>query len=95
MVTKIREKAGVRPDDELAAPTWAKVGRVEREDYHIDRLVLRTGSRVPLPVLTFHLNAAFGRNQRSQWWSVGVENAAFYCQLDAGKQLDIHWSRTP
>jgi len=54
MAMKIREKAGVRPDVQLAAPTWNKVGRVEREGYHIEKLVLRTGSGVPLPALTFH-----------------------------------------
>jgi hypothetical protein len=54
MAMKIREKAGVRPDDQLAAPTWSKVGRVEREGYHIEKLVLRTGSGVPLPALAFH-----------------------------------------
>ena len=54
MTMKIREKAGVRPDDQLAAPTWNNVGRVQREGYHIEKLVLRTGSDVPLPVLTFH-----------------------------------------
>jgi len=54
MAMKIREKAGVRPDDQLAAPTWNKVGRVEREGCHIEKLVLRTGAGVPLPALTFH-----------------------------------------
>jgi cephalosporin-C deacetylase-like acetyl esterase len=53
MAMRIREKAGVRPDDQLAGPTWNKVGRVEREDYHIEKIVLRTGSDVPLPTLTF------------------------------------------
>jgi hypothetical protein len=45
-------------------------------------------------LFALRLNAACGRNQRGQW-SVGVEKSAFYCQLDAGKQLGIHWSRTP
>jgi len=54
MATKIREMAGVRPDDQLAAPTWNKVGRVERDGYHIEKLILRTGPGEPLPALTFH-----------------------------------------
>ena len=54
MAMKIREKAGVRPDDQLAAPTWNNVGRIQREGYHIEKLVLRTDSGVPLPVLAFH-----------------------------------------
>jgi len=54
LVARIRQLAGVRPNEQLAAPTWKDVGRVQREDYHIDKLILRTDSGVPLPALTFH-----------------------------------------
>lgn len=54
MAMKIRVKAGMRPDDQLAVPTWNQVGHVEREGYHIEKLILRTDSGVPLPALAFH-----------------------------------------
>jgi pimeloyl-ACP methyl ester carboxylesterase len=44
---------GVRSNDQLKPPTWNDLGRVEREGYHIDKLVLRTDTSV-LPALTFH-----------------------------------------
>ena len=50
----IRQKIGVRPNSDLKSPKFQDVGRVQREGYHIDRLVLRTDSGVPLPGLTFH-----------------------------------------
>ena len=60
MVTRIREKAGVKPCDELPAPTWKKVGEIDRERCHIDRLVLKTESDVPLPTLVFRPEKADG-----------------------------------
>ena len=54
MLAKIRKRLGVRPNSELEPPKFEDVSRVEREDYHIDKLLLRTDSRTPLPSLTFH-----------------------------------------
>ena len=54
MAVKVRETAGVRPNEKLAPPTWADAGRIQRKGYHIDKLILRTDSRVPLPALTFY-----------------------------------------
>ncbi|MGY8769539.1 MAG: alpha/beta hydrolase family protein [Pirellulales bacterium] len=54
MLEKIRALAGVRPLKDLKPPTMQEIGRVQREDYHIDQLVLHTDSKVPLPGLTFH-----------------------------------------
>lgn len=36
------------------APQWQDVGRVFRQGYHIDRLILRNAAGAPLPGLTFH-----------------------------------------
>ena len=53
-LTKIRTLLGVRPNSELKPPNWRDLGRVQRDEYHIDKLVLTTDSGVPLPALTFH-----------------------------------------
>ena len=54
MTARIRAVAGVRANDQLPPPKWEDKGRVPREEYDIDRLVLRTDSGIPLPALTFH-----------------------------------------
>jgi acyl-CoA synthetase (AMP-forming)/AMP-acid ligase II len=54
MTERVRQRLGIRPLDELPSPKFEDKGRVQREDYHIDRLVLRTDSGVPIPGLTFH-----------------------------------------
>lgn len=53
MRNRVRTLLGVPPNDELPAPTWEDIGRVRRDDYHIDKVILRAGSAV-LPALTFH-----------------------------------------
>tara|TARA_R110002072_G_scaffold303126_1_gene494853 strand:+ start:12434 stop:14428 length:1995 start_codon:yes stop_codon:yes gene_type:complete len=50
----VRETIGVRSDAELKPPKFEDVDRVQRENYHIDKLILRTESGIPLPGLTFH-----------------------------------------
>jgi cephalosporin-C deacetylase-like acetyl esterase len=50
----VRKAVGVRPLSELPTPKMTEAGRVDREEYHIDKFVLDTGSGVPLPGLTFH-----------------------------------------
>ncbi|MDA0807735.1 MAG: acetylxylan esterase [Planctomycetota bacterium] len=50
----VRTAIGVRPDAELKPPKFEDVSRVKRENYHIDKLILRTDSGIPLPGLTFH-----------------------------------------
>ncbi|MDA1050228.1 MAG: acetylxylan esterase [Planctomycetota bacterium] len=54
MVENIRERAGVRRKEALKPPKFKDAGRIQRDEYHIDRLILRTDSGVPLPGLTFH-----------------------------------------
>ncbi len=54
MVARIRELLGVRPNSERKPPKWQDLGRVQREKYHIDKLLLSTDSGIPLPALTFH-----------------------------------------
>lgn len=54
MVARVRERVGVRPIEELKPPMFKDAGRIQRDEYHIDRLILRTDSGVPLPGLTFH-----------------------------------------
>jgi pimeloyl-ACP methyl ester carboxylesterase len=49
----VREQIGVRPPGELQPPTWRDAGRIDGEDYHIDKLVLQSDGRL-LPALTFH-----------------------------------------
>lgn len=50
----VRTRVGVRPASEVAPPKWEDRGRVDRDDYHIDRLVLRADSGHLIPGLTFH-----------------------------------------
>ena len=53
MADRIRSMIGVPAVDELQPPEWGDIGRVNREGYHIDKLILRTDATV-LPGLTFH-----------------------------------------
>ena len=53
LIDRVRTQIGVRPLDELQPPTWRDAGRVDRDDYHIDKLVLQSDTR-RLPALTFH-----------------------------------------
>jgi cephalosporin-C deacetylase-like acetyl esterase len=50
----VRTTIGVRPNADLKPPKFEDVSRIQREDYHIDKLILRTDSGIPLPGLTFH-----------------------------------------
>lgn len=50
----VRETIGVRPKSELKPPKFEDVDRIKRDNYHIDKLILRTDSGIPLPGLTFH-----------------------------------------
>ena len=54
IVDRIRELLRVRSNPELKPPQRQDLGRVQRDGYHIDKLVLRTDAGVPLPALTFH-----------------------------------------
>lgn len=54
MTARIREMIGIRPNSELQPPKFEDLGRIKRENYHIDKLLLRTDSGIPLPALTFH-----------------------------------------
>lgn len=53
-IQAVRQTAGVRRLTDIPPPKRDKAGRVDRDGYHIDKLVLRTDSGVPLPALTFH-----------------------------------------
>ncbi len=53
MADRIRKIVGVPGNDQLQAPDWDDVGRINRDGYHIDKLILRTETSV-LPGLTFH-----------------------------------------
>ena len=50
---KIRERIAARPLAKLPAPGVERVGRIEREGYHIDKLLLKPSGGVPLPALAF------------------------------------------
>jgi cephalosporin-C deacetylase-like acetyl esterase len=53
-LAKVRSIAGVRPLADIPPAKWEKAGKVQRDGYHIDKLILRTDTGVPLPALTFH-----------------------------------------
>ncbi|MFN0195549.1 MAG: acetylxylan esterase [Planctomycetaceae bacterium] len=53
LANRIRAKLGVRENDQLGTPEWTDVGRVQRDGYHIDKLVMKTEGGV-IPALTFH-----------------------------------------
>lgn len=50
---RIRELAGIRPDDAIPALRARKAGSVERDGYRIDKLLLEREGEVPLPALRF------------------------------------------
>ena len=54
MTTKIRQLLGVRAAAEMKPPEVQDVGRLKRDTYHIDKLVLRTDSGATLAGLTWH-----------------------------------------
>lgn len=76
LADEIRKLVGVRPNSELQPPQFKDVGRLQRDHYHIDKLVLRTDSPVPLPGLTYHP-------------PVPVDDAYLYLH-DDGKLGDSH-----
>ena len=57
MVAEICQLIGARPVAELKPPQFKDLGRVARDEYHVDKLTLDTGSGIPLPALTFHPRA--------------------------------------
>lgn len=50
----IRAKVGVRALADIPHATCENAGRIDRQGYHIDKLVLHTDSHVPLPALAFY-----------------------------------------
>jgi hypothetical protein len=54
MLELVRQTIGLRSVEQIAEPQMENVGRVDRDDYHIDKFVLSPESGVPLPGLTFH-----------------------------------------
>jgi cephalosporin-C deacetylase-like acetyl esterase len=54
LLAAVRKAAAIRPADQQPQPTSNKAGKVQRDGYHIDKLVIHTDSGVPLPALTFH-----------------------------------------
>lgn len=50
----VRSLAGIRPLADIPAARMDEAGRIDREGYHIDKLVLHPDSGVPLPGLTYH-----------------------------------------
>lgn len=51
---QIRSILKLRPNDERQPPKWEDRGRVNRDSYHIDRLVLHTDQGHIIPGLTYH-----------------------------------------
>ena len=50
----VRNVLKLRPVEEVQPPEWEDRGRVQREGYHIDKLVLKTADGHSIPALTFH-----------------------------------------
>lgn len=50
----VRDTLKLRPPTEIKPPKWEDRGRIQRENYHIDKLVLKTDSGHLIPGLTFH-----------------------------------------
>jgi pimeloyl-ACP methyl ester carboxylesterase len=53
-LASVRKLAGIRPVAKIPEAKREKAGKVTREDYHIDKLVLHGDSGVPMPALTYH-----------------------------------------
>ena len=51
---RIREILKLRPAADIKPPGWDDRGRIQRENYHIDRLVLKCDSGRLVPGLTWH-----------------------------------------
>lgn len=58
MLTKVRELAGIGALEQFTAPKVEKLGRIERDGYMIEKVVLRGHSAVPLPALVFRPQSA-------------------------------------
>jgi cephalosporin-C deacetylase-like acetyl esterase len=50
----VRKTVGVRELEKIGKLTMKDVGRVDRDGYHIDKLVLSTPDGLPIPALTYH-----------------------------------------
>ena len=50
----VRKTLAITDEDSLPLPISHRAGKVQRDGYHIDKLVIRQGDRTPLPALTFH-----------------------------------------
>jgi len=53
-IRAVRETSGVRPLSQIPELSMKDVGRIDRDGYHIDKVVLKTPEGLPLPALTFH-----------------------------------------
>jgi len=51
---RIREVASIRPAAEIQPPQWEDRGRLSRDGYHIDKLILKCDSGRIIPGLTWH-----------------------------------------
>jgi hypothetical protein len=51
---RVSEILRLRPQEAFQAPNWEDRGRIERDDYHIDTVLLTTSFGRKIPALTFH-----------------------------------------
>ncbi len=58
---EVRRVTGIRELDELPQPTWEKMGTIQKDGFHIDKLVLRPEPGIWLPALAFVPNQASGQ----------------------------------
>lgn len=52
--TRIQQVLRVQRSPEAKSTPWRDLGRVSREDFHIDKLLIRPDDPTPLPALTYH-----------------------------------------
>jgi dienelactone hydrolase len=60
-LAEVRRLTGIRPLEDLPRLRVRKAGKIDREAYAIEKLVLEAEGRVPLPALLFHPSEATGR----------------------------------
>ena len=54
LADQVRRMLSIENDADDPLPPHSDRGRIEKGDYHVDKLVLNTDAPVPLPALTFH-----------------------------------------
>jgi predicted acyl esterase len=54
LMATVHKAAGIRPLDQIGKVEMRDLGRVKRDGYHIDKVLLTPPDGIPLPALTYH-----------------------------------------